>query len=218
MTSNYRANFYILLVMSFLATSCQLGAVDESSGKTHVELVDTKYSLTKDREELDKLRESLPPEVKKQNDEKALMAEWMGELRHPPEVVRDKFSNLVRKKRELFNKDMTRLREEYSKNEKRAREEFLKNAVEEREDFLKRKVSREKRAEFFNDQDEVRRTYFAEQREKRDEFESDVREKRKNFDDYIKEKTADINAELKDYNMRWREKIEKENLQKENQQ
>lgn len=210
-------NFFLLLIAGFLTTSCQLESVRDTEEKANSELVDAKYSLAKDRAEFDKLRESLPPEVKKQNDEKALMAEWMGELRHAPEIVRDKFANLVRKKRELFNKDMTKSREEYNKNEKKAREEFLKNAADEREDFLKRKVSREKRADFFNDQDEARRTYFAEQREKRDEYESDVREKRKNFDDYVKEKTDDYNAELKDYNMRWREKLEKEKNEKENQ-
>lgn len=206
-------NIFLYFITGFILTACQLETKHSYESNSDIKseaLVDAKYSLTKDRAELDKLREAVPPEIKKQNDEKALMAEWMGELKYAPEVVREKFSNLVRKKRELFNKDMTRLREDFNKNEKKTRDEFLKNLADDREDFLGKKVDREKRADFFNEQDENRRTFFAEQREKRDEFESDVREKRKNFDDYMKEKNDDFNVELKNYTVKWKEKLEKE--------
>jgi hypothetical protein len=197
----------LLFLLPFaLFTSCQIGSKRSYESGVNAPLVDPKYSIAKDREELDQLRESLPPEVKKKNDEKALMAELMGEVKYAPEVVREKFSNLVRKKRELFNKDMTKVREEFTKNEKKEREEFYNNLEDEREDFLRKKVDREKRADFFNEQDEARRTFIAEQREKRDEYEADAREKRKNFEDYVKEKNDEFNAELKDYTIRYKEK------------
>lgn len=187
----------------------------ENDSSSTVPLVDVKYSLTKDRTELEKLRESIPPDVRKKNDEKALIVEWMGELKYTPEIVREKFNTLVRKKRDLFNKDMTKSREEYSKTEKRTREDFLKNLDTERKDFLKKRVERDKRSEFFNDQDERRRTYFSDQKEKRDDFESDSNEKRKNFDAYLKEKIDDFNFELKDYVSRWKEKeLQEKTLQK----
>lgn len=195
--------------LCFLALSCQVETKrsNESSSTT---LVDPKYSLSKDRSEFEKLRQSIPDDVKKKNDESALMAELFTNLKHPPEYVREKFTDLVRKKRELFNKDMTRAREDYNKTERKAREEFLKNLEEERKDFLEKKVDREKRSDFFNDQDERRREYFSDQKDKREEFESDIREKRKNFDDYIKEKNDDFNAELKDYTIRWKENNKQE--------
>jgi hypothetical protein len=196
----------IFLLPFVFLTSCQIDSKRNYESNANAPLVDPKYSIAKDREELDQLRESLPPEVKKKNDEKALMAELMGEVKYAPEVVREKFSNLVRKKRELFNKDMTKAREDYTKKEKKDREEFYKNLEDEREDFLRKKVDREKRASFFNEQDEARRTFVAEQREARDEFEADAREKRKNFEDYVKEKNDEFNAELKDYTVKWKEK------------
>ncbi|MEQ1722716.1 MAG: hypothetical protein ABL930_06040, partial [Pseudobdellovibrio sp.] len=123
----------LLFLLAFvLFTSCQIGS--KRSYESSAPLVDPKYSIAKDREELDQLRESLPPEIKKKNDEKALMAELMGEVKYAPEVVREKFSNLVRKKRELFNKDMTKIREDFTKNEKKERDEFYKNLEDERED------------------------------------------------------------------------------------
>lgn len=172
--------------------------------------VDPKYSVAKDRSEFDKLRENVPTEIRQQNDEKALIAELTADLKYPPEVAREKFNNIVRKKRDLFSKDMSKIRDEFNKNEKAQRDEFLNELKEEREDFLKRKVDQEKRSRFFSEQDEARRTYFAEQKEKRDEFESDFRARRKDFEDYIKDKTDIFNSELKDYMIRWKEKLEAE--------
>ena len=208
---------YIYAIGLFLFTSCQLNSTRTTSEKPAAlqsTAVDAKYSVASDRSELDKIRESIPPDIKQENDEKALMAELTAELKRPPEVVRDKFFAVVKKRRDLFNKDMSRVREEYNKQERKARESFLEDLKDEREDFAKRKVDREKRTEFFNEQDQVRREFMSDQREKRDEFESDFREKRKNFEDYIKEKTDEFNAELKVYTARWKDKLQKEKEEK----
>lgn len=199
----------VISVLCFLATSCQV-ETKRGTESTSTTLVDPKYSLSKDRSEFEKLRQSIPDDVKKKNDESALMAELFSNLKHPPEYIREKFTDLVRKKRELFNKDLTRSREEYNKNERKSRESFLKELEDERKSFLEKKMDREKRSDFFNDQDENRREYFSEQKDKREEFEADIREKRKDFDDYIKEKTNDFNAELQDYKIRWKENTKQE--------
>ncbi|MCC2679223.1 MAG: hypothetical protein K0R29_1799 [Pseudobdellovibrio sp.] len=170
--------------------------------------VDPKYSVGKDRSEFDKLRENVPAEIRQQNDEKALIAELTAEVKYPPEVAREKFNNIVRKKRDLFSKDMSKIRDEFNRHEKKERDEFLEDLKEEREEFLKRKADQAKRSQFFSEQDEARRTFFADQREKRDEFESDFRARRKDFEDYIKDKTDIFNSELKDYTVRYKEKQE----------
>ena len=222
---NKFAKFVVFVLNVLLLTACQINAIQDTKYDRYDEseeavipkkklTVDAKYSLAKDRAELDKLRQSIPDDVKKQNDEKAFLAELMTEIKYPPELVREKFTNLVRKKRELFNKDLTRLREDFSKNEKKQRDSFTKGLTQDRESFLQKKVDRDKRADFFNEQDEDRRTFTAEQKEKRDEFESDVREKRKNFDDYMKEKSDDFSFELKAYQEKWREKLEMSKLSK----
>lgn len=213
----YRTIIYIVVL--FLLTSCQLSS-SRTSSETAVGIqstaVDAKYSVAKDRSELDKIREAIPEETKQANDEKALIAELTADLKRPPEVVRDKFFDIVKKRRELFNKDMSRVRDEYNKQERKAREKFLEELKDEREEFAKRKVDRDKRSDFFNEQDQVRREFMADQREKRDEFEADFREKRKNFEDYIKEKTDEFNADLKEYTARWKDKLQKEKEEKAN--
>lgn len=196
------------LLFVFLA-ACQVETIRRSSVESRAEnqsLVDPKYSLSKDRSEFEKLRKSIPENVRQSNDEKALMAEWFADVKLAPEKIRDQFDSLGRKKRDLFNKDLTKQREAFNKDERKKREDFLKDLEDERKNFLSRKVSKEQRAEFFNDQDEKRKTFFSEQKEKRDAFESDVREKRKDFEDYMKEKSNDFTAELKTYRVKWTEK------------
>lgn len=195
--------FFGLAVSSFLSLmACQIETkhADEKNDST---LVDPKYSLTQDRSEFEKLRESIPENKRKANDEKALIAEWMNGTRISPADIREKYDNLARKKREIFNKDMTQLREQTSKAEKKNREIFLKELENERTDFSKRKRDREERADFYSQLDEKRRNYFAEEREKRDEFESNVRDQRKNFEDYLKEKYLNFSSELKSYTESW---------------
>lgn len=188
---------------------CQVQTTRDSNDTGRAEgstLVDPKYSLAKDRSEFEKLRESIPAEVRQSNDEKALLAEWFSDVKLEPEKIREKFDTLSRKKRDLFNKDLTKQREAFNKEERKKREEFLKELEGERKNFLKRKVDKDRRTEFFNDQDERRKNYFAEQKDKREDFESNVREKRKDFEDYIKEKNNDFNSELKAYRIKWTEK------------
>jgi hypothetical protein len=208
-----------LLVVALLVSSCAMVSKNDgrnSSSPLSESGIDPKYSLAKDRSEFDKLRESVPPEIKQQNDEKALIAELTADLKYAPDVAREKFNTIVRRKREIFSKDMSKIREDFNRDEKEKRDDFLNELQEEREAFLKRKVDSDKRSAFFSEQDEARRTFFAEQREKRDEFESDFRARRKDFDDYIKDKTDIFNAELKDYNIRWREKLEAEKAASQN--
>lgn len=203
---------FLILPLVFLFSACQMETTHEhGAGASSAPLVDPKYSVAKDRSELDELRQDIPAPQRKENDEKALIADLTAELHYPPDVVREKFAGIVRKKRELFNKDMQKQRDEFNKSEKKTREDFLKSLTEERKDFLSRKVSRDERADFFHDEDEKRRSFFSEQRDKREEYESDFREKRKSFDDYVKERNDTFNEELKEYSARWKAKQDAEN-------
>ena len=199
----------ILIMLAFQIIGCQLQTSHETPDtgtSPNSTLVDPKYSLSKDRSEFDKLRENVPADTKKTNDEKALTAEWFAETKYDPEKIRDKYDTLVRKKRDLFNKDMTKAREIFNKEEQKKRAEFLKELELERKDFTGRKADRDKKNEFFNEQDEKRKNFMADQKDKREDFESDSREKRKNFEDYLKEKSNDFSSELKAYRLKWKDK------------
>lgn len=196
-------------------TGCQVDTKrDEPVGHTNKPLVDPKYSLVKDRSELDLLRQAIPEDKKKANDENALFAEWTVGLKKSPAEVREKYENLVRKKRELFNKDMAKTRENFTKSTEQKRKEFLKDLEDQRKNFADQKKSRDDKNEFFNNLDEKRRNYFSEEREKRDEFESQVRDERKNFEDYLNEKRFDFASEMKAYTEKWNaNQLDKQNKQ-----
>ncbi|WP_415062185.1 hypothetical protein [Bdellovibrio sp.] len=168
-------------------------------------LVDEKYSLKADREALEALRKQIPPEVKKENDEKAFMDQMMSDLSRSPSEVRGKFSSILNKKRDLFNKDMTKSREQFSKAQKEDREAFSKEQAEQRKSFSKRKASSEDRKEFFDELEAKRKDFYSNQKEKRDEFEAETRDKRKNFDDYVRAKTDEFNQLHRDYTKRFEE-------------
>ncbi|MBC7456982.1 MAG: hypothetical protein H7235_01890 [Bdellovibrionaceae bacterium] len=197
-----KIQFVVSAVALLTLASCQIETKREEptiKASANKPLVDPKYSLTQDRSEFDRLRESVPEEKKQANDEKALFAEWTVELKKSPADVREKFDNLVRKKRDLFNKDMTKTREQFTKSLEKKRADFLKDLESKRKDFANQKKSRDEKNDFFNELDGQRRDYFSEEKEKREEFEANVRDQRKNFEDYMAEKRAGFNSEMKSY-------------------
>ena len=168
-------------------------------------LVDEKYSLTADRKQFEELRKEVPEQKKKENDELALLTQFFADTNKPPSEIRSKFDRLLRKKREVFQKDMTKEREFYVREEKKRRDIFTKELEAERKDFQGRKVGREVRSEFYDQLDAKRKDFFSSERLKRDEFEEATRDKRKNFEDYAREKNNEFNQEMRAYTKRYEE-------------
>ncbi len=172
-------------------------------------LVDSKYSLSADRKQFEELRAEVPEDRRHENDESALILDMVSdtktELKRPPSEIRSKFDTMLRKKREIFNKDMGKEREIYTKAERKKRETFLKEQQEARGIFNREKQSRERKNEYYKELDARRTEFFSTEREKRADFESDVRERRKSFEDYTREKTGEFNQELKAYQKRYDE-------------
>ncbi len=174
------------------------------------DLIQDEYRLKDDRKEMDEIRKNLPPELKAENDELALLLKMTGETQDkPPTKVREKFNSLASKKRQLFQKDMDRKRSDYVRNEKKQREQFQKENENFKKEFMKKKASSDQKREFFSDNEDRRRTFYQELREKRDEFETDMRDSRKNFDDYIREKTSEFNQEIRAYEKRYTDQLRK---------
>jgi hypothetical protein len=202
----------VYLVLMLGLGACQISSKKGESAESQTEnapLVDEKYSLTADRKELDELRKDVPAERKKQNDELALLNQFFENPKKSPSDVRAKFDTILRKKRELFQKDMTKIREDYVKDEKKRRDDFNRDLDRERVDFQGKKTDRETRTRFYDDLDGKRRDFYSAERAKRDEFEESMRDKRKNFDDYAREKTDEFQQELKAYTKRFQEQENK---------
>lgn len=182
-------------------------------------LVDEKYSLKADRDALNKYRSEESEDVRRQNDESAMIPQLFQDTTKEPSKIREKFDSIVRKKREVFDKDINKERERFTNEERKNREAFLKDQKSERDSFMREKTSKEKRDDFFKTQEDKRKDYFSNQREKRDDFESDVRERRKNFEDYVREKQNEFNSEYRSYSRRfdeWKKQKEEERRQREN--
>lgn len=162
-------------------------------------LVDSKYSLSADRQAFEEIRAQVPDNKRKENDESALMMQLFSNPEREPSQIRSQFDEIVRKKRAQFDKDISRERETFTKEERKKRDEFLKSQKQVRDDFNRSKQSSDEKRDFYRDQDQKRSEYFADERDRRNDFESDVRERRKNFEDYIRQKNNEFNQEYKSF-------------------
>lgn len=201
------------LGICFLQTACT-SMTDQNSSRNQYynssndnreqrPLVDDKYSLAQDRKEMEELRAQIPEQRKRDNDELALMLKLTENVGQQPSDIRNKFDQLVRKRREQFDKDIQRERDQYGKIERKERDQFLKEQDRKRAEFNKEKHKREEKDEFYRDSEQRRSQFFADSREKRDDFEADIRERRKNFEDYMREKNNAFNQEMRSYTERY---------------
>lgn len=164
-------------------------------------------SLKSDRSELDKLRSEIPDDVKKQNDEIAMVLSYVyRESEEEPNRLRDRFQAAIRKRREAMDKHLRQSRDSFSKEERRLRDEFLKQSKAERDEYLSRKRSQDDRKKFFDVQEDKRRAFFADQTEKRKDFESQVQDERKKLEDFVREKQNLFNQEWREYQTRYTER------------
>ena len=160
------------LVLAFIGIQILSGCQSSSSkDNTYREgkappptLVDEKYSLVDDRKKLDELRQQVPADQKTKNDELAFVLNLLGEVKRPPSEIRSRFDAVVRKKRELFNKDAGREREDFTKQERKKREDFLAEQKKNRDDFLVSKPKKDERDEFFQQSEEKRKSFFKNER------------------------------------------------------
>jgi hypothetical protein len=212
MNSSKQALFMVILTICGCGTSSRKTEVYSQEDRP---LVQEKYLLKKDQEELEQLRKDIPEDIKKQNDETAYIYSMMAEVSVEPSRVREQFQSKIRKKREVFDKDMTKERETFTKNERKVRDEFLKAQSKKRDAFLASKPTKERRDDFFKEHEEIRKDYFANEREQRSEFDSSVRERRSNFEDYIREMTNKFNQEHRDYTKRYDDMKKKKDKEKE---
>lgn len=194
--NTYLKNIGIGLWMSLVLIGCQ------STPELDRPLVEEKYSLKSDRDQIESLRKEIPSATQLENDEWALILKNMASGTKPPSEVREQFYSQVRKQKEKFNRDLSKEREKFTKEERKTRAEFLKNLDQKRKSYLSDKPNREQRAAFISEIDSERTEFMQTQKDRRADFEADTRERRKNFEDYIKERTSTFDQELKAYRKR----------------
>ncbi|GEM_PF-3987690 len=208
--------FWVSLCVFAMATSmgCAVKTVDrggESSsesagGATQDPMRSSEISLAADRKELDQLRQEMPDDVKKQNDELALVLSFLKDGDEDPNKLRDRFQTALRKKREAVDKNHRRRREDFNRSEREAREKFTAEQKAGREDFLGRRRSSADQKRYLEGQEEKRRRFYADAQERRKDFEAQITEERRDFESLVREKTNFFNQEWRGYRERWTER------------
>lgn len=176
--------------------------------------VPDEVSLKKDREAIEEERKDIPEDVRKSNDELALVLWVMEKGDEDPNKVRDRFDKALRDKRKKNDARLGKKREEFTKKERAKRELFLKELKKKRDEFLKKKRDPDERKDFFQEQDEERKEFFAEEKEVRKEFESEMMEERKTFEDYAREKQNSFNQDLRAYTQKYYDRKKNLDLKK----
>ena len=153
---------------AFMATSCETPAPKpRPQPKGDAAPIPDEVSLREDRSSLEELRKGEPEEIKKQNDELALLLGLMKDGTEEPSKVRERYNKIVRDKREKMDKRLRKERDAFSKSEKKGRDDFMKAAAKDRSKFMARKRSPEASKDFFDQQENKRKARFDEEREKR---------------------------------------------------
>jgi hypothetical protein len=156
-------------------------------------------SLKADRSELDGLRAEVPEDIRRENDELALILKDMAGGDQPPDRIRERFNRALRLYREKSDKHFRQERETFTAEERSKRDQFLTELKTERDKFTSRRKNAATRKRFFDDQEMKRRAFFATEREKRADFESRFTQRRREVDDLAREKSNQFNQELRAY-------------------
>jgi hypothetical protein len=163
-------------------------------------------SLKADRETLKEMRKEIPADKQKSNDELALFLQLMKQGTEQPQMVHDKFSSMMQKKRTTFREKVQRLRESYRSEEADRREAFIDKQQEKRNAYTHTKHSAAEQRDFFSKQEKERQLFFADERERRNAFESELSAKSKDFDSYMREKSNEFYEQYRLYSKSFSER------------
>lgn len=194
-----------------LLSSCaqnppSVSQVRQDDRKTVDQELSSEMSLKADRQELSDLRNQIPAEKQKSNDELALYLQLMHQGTEQPQVVHDKFSALVERHRTSFREKVQKLRENYRRGEAKRRDAFLDGQKNARASYTSSKRTPEQMQEFFASQDSERKNFFADERDRRTSFESEISVQSKDFASYMREKVNEFNEQYRLYSKKFSER------------
>jgi len=183
-----------LVVIVGCAQAPSTSTVVSTSGET---------SLSDDQKKIEEMRKGIPPEKRKQNDELKAVLELFGEVRQPPEQIRDKYQRIMQRAQDEFRHRTQKEREEFDRNERKTRDKFMADLKSEREEFDRKKHDSEKRKSFYDDQDSRRRSFNATERDKRDDFNTRARQVSDDFRSDAHEKELEFTSQYRAYTQRY---------------
>ncbi len=199
----------ISLLVAFFVVNCSTSKVKKAPQTTDPK----EYRLGKDRSEFDEIRKGIDVETKSLNDDMATVLALFKERREPPDQIRSKFYDLIRKKREKFENSNRKDRDNFDKAERGEREKFL-SAQKKARDLKIRAKDVSGLRDLVRDQSTERESFFSDQRERRKDFDSILDEKRSTFRTYVKDWEDRFLSEIKEYIQIYKETKQAEELKK----
>lgn len=202
-----------MLTFSLLVAACAHNPNKdrEADRKTVEKELSGEMSLKADRDSLQNLRKEIPTDRQKANDELALYLQLMKQGTEQPQMVRDRFTVLVQKKRTNYREKVRQLRDNYHRSEAKRRDEFLGEQKDKRDSYLKSKRTSEETRKFFAEQDQDRQKFFAEERTRRQAFEAEIDSQGRDFEAYMRDKNNEFNEQYRLYSKAYSERPKEKN-------
>ncbi len=188
----------IIFLIAVLVTSSGSFAAS-SEPKTVDESPEQELSLKKDREALDQLRQEVPEDVKRENDDLAFILKLFDDKKRQSGRIRAEFNKTYNRVRKKKQKEFRKERDLYTREEKSRRKKYLSESKKQRKAFLDGDASSEAKKEFFAEERIKRKEFFADEKDKRKDFESDLRARRKEFDHYLRDRRKDFSDRLRQF-------------------
>lgn len=196
---------WLLIVVTFLV-GCAHSSDPMAKDRQGVrDALSQEISLKADRSKLAELRKQIPQSKKDENDELALYLNWMGQVKENPNDIRQKFQDLVERKRTKFRQKVEELRKNYHQEEEQRRDGFLQKQQEARSEFKGSKHTSKESHRFFHKLDQARLNFFSKERDRRKAFEAEIYDETKDFNSYMRQRIKEFDEQMHLYSQRYRE-------------
>jgi hypothetical protein len=192
----WTGKFCLRLTLVVLALSA---CATNEHKKTLSKSDENEVSIKEDQAKIEEMRKDIPEETRKSNDRLAEMLKRWKDQQTPPERLREKFSDEIRKMRVDVEKKHKRAREDFTHDQTDRRKDFQDKQKQARDDFFSTKPKGEKRQAFMDRQGEDRDRFNSDLRDHRDEFEEDIKDQRKAFEDDVADKWSEFRSEYPEY-------------------
>ena len=151
---------FIFGSLFFQSSFCAGQQAQRNPQNQNSNLTPKKISLKEDQKTLEQLREKIPPQTRKENDELFFILNLFEDLNRDPRTIRRQFDQFVRKKRNAKNSEFKKERKKFQKQIKDKRKAFLKKMKEDRKVFLATKPSRERPQRFLQRTQDTESQFF----------------------------------------------------------
>ena len=163
------------------------------------------HSVKEDRSRFEDVRQEIPGDIKRENDELALVLSLMKDFKNSPSEVRSRFDRVMRRKRDDFNKKIRQEREDYTREERLKRDSYLSLASEQKEQLRDKSLDRDRKEFLSRKYRDERDRFFNDAREQRQDKENQWRERHRDFESYLREKRTEFEDELRGYTQQYYE-------------